>query len=134
MIKFNSTEISATGRLTAGVKGINLGDGDEVVGALPLRHVTDELAIFTTKGYGKKMAQSEITLQKRAGKGIICHKANDVNGYVSCAQLISDEDSVLVIGNKNSVCISAKEVPLMGRVAIGNIILKNNNILSVSKV
>ena len=134
MIKFNSTEISATGRLTAGVKGINLGDGDEVVGALPLRHATDELAIFTTKGYGKKMAQSEITLQKRAGKGIICHKANDINGYVSCAQLISDEDSVLVIGNKNSVCISAKEVPLMGRVAIGNIILKNNNILSVSKV
>ncbi len=134
MIKFNSTEISPTGRLTAGVKGINLGDGDEVVGALPLRHATDELAIFTTKGYGKKMAQSEITLQKRAGKGIICHKANDINGYVSCAQLVSDEDSVLVIGNKNSVCISAKEVPLMGRVAIGNIILKNNNILSVSKV
>ena len=134
MIKFNSTEISATGRLTAGVKGINLGDGDEVVGALPLRHATDELAIFTTKGYGKKMAQSEITLQKRAGKGIICHKANDINGYVSCAQLVSDEDSVLVIGNKNSVCLSAKEIPLMGRVAIGNIILKNNNILSVSKV
>ena len=134
MIKFNSTEISPTGRLSAGIKGINLGDGDEVVSALPLRNKNDQLAIFTTKGYGKKMAQSEITLQKRAGKGVLCHKANDVNGYVSCAQLISDEDSVLLIGNKNSVCLSAEEVPLMGRTAIGNIMLKNNNILSVSKV
>ena len=134
MIKFNSTEISATGRLTAGVKGINLGEGDEVVAALPLRHSNDQLAIFTTKGYGKKMSQNEITLQKRAGKGIICHKVSIVNGYVSAAQLIDDEDNVLLIGNKNSVCIAATEIPLMGRSAVGNMMLKNNNILSVSKV
>lgn len=134
MIKFNSSEISATGRLTAGVKGINLGDNDEIVAALPLRNSNDQLAIFTSKGYGKKMAQNEITLQKRAGKGIICHKVNDINGYVTAAQLISDEDNVLLIGNKNSVCIAATEIPLMGRAAIGNMMLKNNNILSVSKV
>ena len=67
-------------------------------------------------------------------KGIICHKVNDINGYVTAAQLISDEDNVLLIGNKNSVCIAATEVPLMGRAAIGNMMLKNNNILSVSKV
>lgn len=134
MIKFNSTEISPTGRLTAGVKGINLNDGDSVVAALPLRHNEDQLAIFTSKGFGKKMEQKEITLQKRAGKGIICHKSNDVNGYVSAAQLVSDEDNVLLIGDKNSVCISAKDIPLMGRVAIGNTMLKGNNILSVSKV
>ena len=134
MIKFNSTEISTTGRLTAGVKGINLGEGDEVIAALPLRHSNDQLAIFTSKGYGKKMAQSEITLQKRAGKGIICHKVNDISGYVSAAQLVSDEDSVLLIGDKNSVCISATEIPEIGRIAIGNIMLKGNNILSVSKV
>ena len=134
MIKFNSTEISTTGRLTAGVKGINLGEDDEVIAALPLRHSNDQLAIFTSNGYGKKMAQSEITLQKRAGKGIICHKVNDISGYVSAAQLVSDEDSVLLIGDKNSVCISATEIPEIGRIAIGNIMLKGNSILSVSKV
>ena len=41
---------------------------------------------------------------------------------------------VLLIGNKNSVCLSAKDIPEMGRVAYGNIMLKNNSILSVSKV
>ena len=134
MIKFSSTEIGTTGRLTSGVKGINLGTDDEVIAALPLRHAEDQLAIFTSKGYGKKMAQSEITLQKRAGKGVICHKVSDASGYVSAAQLISDEDNVLLVGNKNSVCISATEVPAMGRLAIGNMMLKDNKILSVSKV
>ncbi len=134
MIKFNSTEIGTTGRLTSGVKGINLGTNDEVVAALPLRNVNDQLAIFTSKGYGKKMAQSEITLQKRAGKGVLCHKVNDINGYVSAAQLISDEDNILLVGDKNSVYISAQEVPETGRIAIGNMMLKGNKILSVSKV
>ena len=134
MIKFNSTDISTTGRLTAGVKGINLTEGDQVVAALPLRHSTDQLAIFTSKGYGKKIAQSELILQKRAGKGVICHKVNDVSGYVSACQLISDEDTVLLVGDKNSMCISATEIPEMGRVALGNTMLKGNNILSVSKV
>ena len=134
MIKFNSTEIGATGRLTSGVKGINLSADDEVVAALPLRNVNDQLAIFTSKGYGKKIAQSEITLQKRAGKGILCHKASDINGYVSAAQLISDEDNILLVGDKNSVCISAQDIPETGRIAIGNMMLKGNKILSVSKV
>ena len=134
MIKFNSTEIGATGRLTSGVKGINLSADDEVVAALPLRNVNDQLAIFTSKGYGKKIAQSEITLQKRAGKGILCHKVSDINGYVSAAQLVSDEDNILLVGDKNSVCISAQDIPETGRIAIGNMMLKGNKILSVSKV
>ena len=134
MIKFNSSEITATGRLTAGVKGITLNAGDEVVAALPLRNPDDQLAIFTSKGYGKKIKQNEITLQKRAGKGIACHKVSDICGYVSAAQLISDEDNVLLVGDKNSVCISAVEISAMGRLTTGNIMLKNNKILSVSKV
>ena len=134
MIKFNSTEISTTGRLTAGVKGINLGDNDYIIAALPLRNVNDQLALFTSKGYGKKIPQEEIVTQKRAGKGIICYKVNDINGYVSAAQLVSDEDNVLLVGDKNSVCISAKEIPALGRISLGNIMLKNNNILTVSKV
>lgn len=134
MIKFNSSEISTTGRLTAGVKGINLGTDDEIVAALPLRNNKDQLALFTDKGYGKKIPQDEITLQKRAGKGVICYKVNDINGHVTAAQLVSDEDNVLLIGNKNSVCVSAKDIPALSRVSIGNIMLKNNSILTASKV
>ena len=134
VIKFNVNEISPTGRLTAGVKGINLGIDDEVIAALPLRNANDCLAIFSTKGYGKKVSQSEITLQKRGGKGVIIYKPNDNFGNACAAQLISNEDNILIIGNKTSICISATDVPEMGRAAYGNMILKDNKILSVSKV
>ncbi len=134
VIKFNCNEITPTGRLTSGVKGINLADNDEIVAALPIRHNEDDLAIFSTKGYGKRIKQSELTLQKRGGKGVVCYKPSDGFGLASCAQLVNDEDYVLLIGNKNSVCISVKEIPVNGRIAYGNIMLKGNNIISVSKV
>ena len=134
VIRFNSTDISTTGRLTAGVKGINLSEDDYVVAALPIRHSEDDLAVFSSKGYGKKVKLDDIPTQKRGGKGIIIYKPNEIYGNASCGQLISDEDMVLLIGNKNSVCLSAKDVPEMGRSAYGNIMLKNNFILDVSKV
>ena len=134
VIRFNSAEINTTGRLTAGVKGINLGEDDYVVAALPIRHSEDDLAVFSSKGYGKKVKLNDIPTQKRGGKGIIIYKPNEIYGNASCGQLISDEDMVLLIGNKNSVCLSAKDIPEMGRAAYGNIMLKNNFILDVSKV
>ena len=134
IIKFNCNDIAATGRLTSGVKGINLGDGDEVVAALPIHDNKDTLAIFSNKGYGKRINQEDLSLQKRGGKGITGYKPNDVYGHLTCAQLVNDEDMVLLIGNKNSVCINANEIPVIGRTAYGNIMLKNNSILSVSKV
>ena len=120
--------------MTSGVKGINLADGDEVVAALPVRNENDSLAIFSTKGLGKKILPKEIVLQNRAGRGVIGYKVSDTSGDIAAAALVSDEDSILVVGNHNSICISAKEIPALGRSCIGNVILKNNNIISVSKV
>lgn len=134
IIKFKSDEISATGRLTSGVKGINLAADDEVIAALPVRNELDDVAIFTSKGFGKKVSQTELTLQKRGGKGITIYKPNDINGNVSAAQLVSNEDMILLVGNKNSICIKTEEIPESGRSALGSVMLKNNNILSVSKV
>lgn len=134
IIKFNTDEITPTGRLTAGVKGINLSDNDELIAALPIRNENDNVAVFSNKGYGKKVLLNEIPLQKRAGKGVTIYKPTIINGYASAAQLISDEDLILIVGDKTSICIKATEVPEMGRAAAGNIILKGNNILSVSKV
>ena len=133
-IRFSSTEIGATSRSTSGVKGINLNDGDSVITTWPIRHDTDDLAVFTSSGMGKKFALSELPLQKRAGKGLLCYKPTDSTGDVSAAALISDEDNILICGDKSSICISATDIPSLGRASIGNILLKNNKILSVSKV
>ena len=134
IIKFKTEEIKAIGRLSYGVKAINLSEGDEVIAALPIRNEIDDIAVFTTKGLGKRVQQTEVPIQGRGGRGVIIYKPNDSNGYVSAAQLITDEDMVLLVGNKNSICIKADEIPQTGRTALGNIMLKDNSILSASKV
>ena len=128
-IKFSSTEIGASSRTTIGVKGITLNKEDYVVSALPIRNETDSLAIFSKNGLGKKIKLNELPLQKKAGKGLICYK-----NEVCAAALVSDEDNILICGDKNSLCISASEIPELSRSSLGNQIIKDSNIVSVSKV
>ena len=133
-IKFSSMDVSATSRATSGVKGMNLNDEDYIVAALPVRHDTDSLAVFSEAGLGKKFELSELITQKRGGKGLICYKPTDKTGDLTCATLIADEDNILVCGLSNSICISATEVPALGRISVGNQILKGTKLLSVTKV
>ena len=133
-IRFGSTEIGATSRSTSGVKGINLAAGDNIVAGFPVRNHNDKLAIFSANGLAKKISLNDLPLQKRSGKGLQCYKPTDMTGAVAAATLVEDADSVLVIGDKASICISASEIPALGRASIGNAIIKNANVNSVSKV
>ena len=133
-IRFDSKEISPTSRTTSGVKGITLSDGDYIVSALPVRNINDKLAIFSHNGMGKKIDLTELPIQKRAGKGLMVYKPTDSTGHISAAALVEDADSVLILGDKSSICIEASEIPNLSRASIGNIIIKNNKVLSVSKV
>lgn len=134
IIKFNSSEITPTSRSTYGIKGITLGEGDEVVMALPIRHDTDSLAVFTTGGMGKKVPLTEIPIQKRGGKGLYIYKPTASTGNVISASLIDDNDILLISGNTASICISAKDIPALGRTSIGNQMIKSGSIKSVTKV
>ena len=133
-IKFSSMEIGATSRTTYGVKGVNLNADDNVVSTLVVRHETDNLAIFSENGLGKQYPVNETPIQKRAGKGLLCYKSTGSSGNVAAAALISAEDSILICGDKTSLCISATEIPVLGRISVGNQLIKNNKVLSVSKV
>lgn len=133
-LTFDSKEITPTSRMTIGVKGINLGEGDKVAAALAIRDKNDCLAIFSENGLAKKVAPSEMIVAKRAGKGVLCYKPTASSGKVVAATLVNDEDNVLVLGDKSSICVSAKEIPTLGRISLGNQIIKNSKIISVSKV
>jgi DNA gyrase subunit A len=133
-IKFDSNEITPTSRATAGVKGINLADGDYVVAALPVRDSKDKLAMFSTSGLAKRIKLDELPLQKRGDKGLICYKVNNTTGLTAAACLVSETDNVLVLGDKSSICISAADLPELGRAPTGNQVIKNTKIRSVSKV
>ena len=133
-IRFDSKEVSPTSRATSGVKGINIGADDRIVSAIPVRNTNDKLAIFAQNGMAKKFSLEELPLQKRAGKGLMCYKPTDSTGNVAAATLVEDVDSVLIIGDKTSICVSASEIPILGRSSIGNLVIKNSKIQSVSKV
>jgi DNA gyrase subunit A len=134
MIKFDSMEIGATSRMTTGVKGIALGEGDEVVAALPVRNADDAVAVFTETGLAKKMLPKEVVAQKRGGKGLICYKPTDASGGIVGATMVSDEDNILIVGNKSSICVAATDIPALGRTGIGNQMIKSGRVSTISKV
>ena len=124
-IHFTTADINPIGRATSGVKSIKLDDGDEVLIGLPIHKKTDNVAIVTTKGLGKKVALEEFPLQGRGGKGVYAHKPSEMTGKIAGAAMVDNEDNILVVGKPNSICISAEDMPTTGRAAAGNIIIKN---------
>jgi DNA gyrase/topoisomerase IV subunit A len=127
-------EVGATARATSGVKGITLNKNDAVSVALPIHDTQDQLAIFLSSGCGKKLKLTDLPLQKRAGKGVAISKFSTDNDCVVAASLVSDEDNVLIVGNLTSVCISAADIPSLGRATTGSQMIKGNKIQSVSKI
>lgn len=128
-IHFATKDIAAIGRATSGVKAIGLSENDEVLVGLPIHNAEDELAIFTESGMGKKVSLKEFPSQGRGGKGVKC------SSYVlAAAAMVSDEDNLLLIGKPNNICISAKDIPSLSRVSLGNIMVNGSKIVSAVKI
>lgn len=129
-IRFGTAEMPISSRTAQGVKGMKLNDGDSVIAALPIAGPANYLAIVSKNGLGKKMKIDELTLQNRGGKGLLCYK-----GEIAGAEIIKENDNLLINGDKSSIVISGKDVPTLGRVSMGNIMLKNNEqVISITQV
>jgi DNA gyrase subunit A len=128
-IHFETGGIKATGRNTSGVKGIKLGENDYVKCGLPLHNSKDTIAIFTEDGNGKRIELTEIPVQGRGGKGI---KVSD--SALAGAIMVDDNDNILITGNPNSICISAKEISVHSKTATGSSVIKNSKITKVTKL
>ena len=125
-IHFESKNVNPVGRVAAGVKTIKLDENDEVVVGLPIHSDNDTIAIFSTKGYGKKTSIKEFTIQGRGGKGLVIYKPSAVYGQIAGATAIADNDTILLTGQPNSICIAATDLPLLTRTSFGNIMVKSN--------
>ena len=132
-IKIKSTDIPPSSRATIGIKGINLGADDEVIAALPIRDTTDQVAIFTSGGLGKRIKLDEFMTQTRGGKGVICYKPSGATGKVVAASLVSNTDMLLISGSPKSICINASDISTLGRPSTGVNILKGT-INAVTKI
>ena len=69
-IRFNEQEVNAMGRVSGGVRGIQLRDGDEVVAALWVENDEGEILTITDLGYGKRSLLLDYPAQSRGGKGM----------------------------------------------------------------
>lgn len=132
-IRFETKNIKAIGRVTAGVKTIKLNEGDEVLIGLPVLDDT-YLGIITENGFGLKSDLKEWPCQGTNGKGVACYKVTEKSGDVVGAVLLNDNDTLMLTGTPNSICIDAKEVPTLGRASLGNILIKQSKINSVIKM
>ena len=86
------------GRPAYGVKGIDLSDGDEVVGMIVANGDEDPASILTVcaKGYGKRTLLTEYRSQNRGGKGLIDIQTTDRNGPVVAVAKVTDADEVML--------------------------------------
>ena len=129
-IKFETKDINPVGKIAVGVKGIKLQDGDEVIAAFPIHKEDKYIGIFTKNGQGKLVEVKEFTEQGRGGKGITCTK----NAIVVDAMTLNKDDDIIVNGISNTIRTKASELPVLSRTALGNNIIKNTAVISVSKI
>ena len=118
-IRFPEEQIRSMGRTAAGVRGMALGVGDEVVGMEILSPGATILTV-TEKGYGKRTPLDEYRLQKRGGQGVITIRTTARNGKVMRAVQVVDDDEVMLItdGGKVLRCPVAG-ISTMGRATQG---------------
>lgn len=129
-IHFETKDITPIGRVTAGVKAIKLDEDDYVLKGFSVKDA-EHIAVFSEKGFGKKVLLSELTMQGRGGKGLSIYKPSSITGDVAGAIVLKNDMKVLLVGNPNSICISAEEVPELSRTSMGNKMIKDSHISSI---
>jgi DNA gyrase subunit A len=134
-IRFHEDEIRPMGRSAAGVRGIKLGKGDKVIGAVNLRRKGTTILIATDKGYGKRSDESEYRISHRGGKGIITVKISDKTGnMVSIKEIVETDDLVVVTIDGMVIRQHASDIRLAGRNTQGVRLIRLNEGDSVADV
>ena len=118
-IRFNEDDVRDTGRTARGVRGINLDEGDDVIGVEIPAQGTFMLTI-SENGYGKCTPIDEYRVQTRGGKGTINLKTVAKIGNVSGVLQVQGEENIMLISNAGKVIrLKVQEVPINHRVTQG---------------
>ena len=118
-IRFNERDVRSTGRTSMGVIGMNLTDGDKVVG-MQMESQGDALMIVSEKGLGKCTLASEFTAQNRGGKGVKCYKITEKTGNIVGVKAVNQDDEMMLITTEGIIIrIKVSDTALLGRVTSG---------------
>ena len=118
-IRFKETDVRTTGRVSMGVRGINLMDGDEVV-AMQLNSQGYYLLVVSENGMGKRTCISEFTCQNRGGKGVKCYKITEKTGNVIGAKAVNEENEIMMITTEGIIIrLQCSDISILGRITSG---------------
>ncbi|MDH5282666.1 MAG: DNA gyrase subunit A, partial [Gemmatimonadota bacterium] len=95
-IRFHQGDVREMGRVTTGVKGIELEKDDRVIGMVVIRRDAT-LLVVSEKGFGKRSELSDYRVQRRGGKGIITLKRTDKTGGVIALKEVQPDDELMLI-------------------------------------
>ncbi len=114
VIRFKEENVRAMGRVSRGVRGIRLGEGQKVISLI----VADEGYVLTAteNGYGKRTPIDDYPVYGRGGQGVIAIQSSERNGAVVGAVLVTEEEEIMLITNGGTlVRTRVAEVSSMGR-------------------
>ena len=136
-IRFRETDVRVTGRVSMGVRGINLMDNDEVVG-MQMSSQGDYLLFVSENGMGKRTAVSEFTVQLRGGKGVKCYKITEKTGNVVGVKAVNEENEIMLITTEGIIIrIPCSGISILGRITSGVKLMdvaENITVASIAKV
>ena len=120
-IRFNESTVRPIGRVGAGVRGIALDEGDEVVGMICIEPDSkQDVLVLSENGYGKRTDLDEYRVTNRGGKGVKTINITDKTGDLIAIQAVTDENDLMII-NRSGVTIRTKveQIRLAGRATQG---------------
>ena len=133
-IRFKETDVRPTGRASMGVIGMNLSDGDEIVG-MQLDHQGDSLLIVSENGMGKRTYLNEFTVQKRGGKGVKCYKITEKTGDVVGVKAVNDDHEIMMITTEGIIIqLRMEDISTLGRITSGVKMINLDQNVKVAKI
>ena len=118
-IRFNETDVRSTGRVSMGVRGMNLGDNDVVIG-MQISSQGKDLLIVSEKGMGKRTDMEEFTRQNRGGKGVKCYKITEKTGNVVGMKAVDDDSEIMIINTEGIIIrMKCSDISVYGRITSG---------------
>ena len=113
-IRFNESDVRAMGRGAAGVRGIRMAAGHEVIA---LTIVREGLILTATEnGYGKRTEVEDFPVQGRGGQGVIAIQTSERNGRtVGAAQVGNDDEIMLISSNGTLIRTAVSDISIQGR-------------------
>jgi DNA gyrase subunit A len=119
-VRFNEDEVTAHGRQSRGVKGMNLEDGQSVIAMLVAEDEQQSVLTATENGYGKRTSITEYTRHGRGTKGMIAIQQTERNGKVVAATLVHVDDEIMLITDRGVlVRTRVSEIRELGRATQG---------------